>query len=94
MAARGAPIGNDNAVKRPWGEAIRQALDKRHPGGRMAAMVEVAEKLIEAAAMGDTQALKELGDRLDGKAHQSIDAAVEANVTVEVVRFGADSPSE
>lgn len=33
------------------------------------------------------QAIKELGDRLDGKAHQSIDAKVEADLTVQVLRF-------
>ena len=90
----GAPKGNTNAVKRPWGEAIRQALDQRHPEGRMAAMVEIANKLLDAGAAGDVSAIKELGDRLDGKPHQSIDASVEASVTVEVVRFGSNPPPE
>ena len=70
------------------------ALTKRHPQGRMAALEELAEKLIAAVEAGDVPAIKELGDRLDGKPHQSIDAQVDATVTVEVVRFGEDSPPE
>mgnify|MGYP001586499384 FL=1 len=36
---------------------------------------------------GDIQAMKEIGDRLDGKPHQSIDATVDGSLTVEVLKF-------
>ena len=35
-----------------------------------------ARRLVAAAVAGDIQAAKEMGDRLDGRAHQSIDMAV------------------
>lgn len=69
----GAPIGNKNAAKaKVWHAAIMRALRKRSKSDQLEALDEIAEKLIDACATGDLPALKELGDRLDGKAAQSI----------------------
>lgn len=78
MAERGAPLGNTNGTKnRLW----RQALDKRLKEYRKGsdstaehywALQEIADKLIELAIEGDMQAIKELGDRIDGKVAQII----------------------
>lgn len=89
MASRGAQPGNKNAESKPWAAAIRAALQKRGTA-KLDAMTAIAEKLLERAESGDIAALKELGDRLDGKPHQTIAAEVDASVTVEVVRFGDD----
>jgi hypothetical protein len=71
-----APYGNDNFHQgRIWRAAINQALEKRGRGDRMEALRAVAEKLIDAAEAGDISALRELGDRLDGKAAQAITGA-------------------
>ena len=35
-------------------------------------------------------ALKELGDRLDGRAVQEIEASEDRNLTIEIVKFGED----
>lgn len=68
----GAPQGNDNRVKgKRWQTAIDNALAKR--GSRadgIQALDVLAEKLLALAEDGDLGALKELGDRLDGKAVQ------------------------
>lgn len=89
MAARGAQPGNVNAAKpKRWASAIDRALQKRGTA-KLDALDKIAEQLLALAEAGDMQALKELGDRLDGKSVQSIDATVDANVTVEIVRFGA-----
>ena len=61
-----AAIGNKYAVGRSghkWRDAIRKALadDKQ-------ALEAVARMLIECAKNGDMVAIRELGDRLDGKA--------------------------
>jgi hypothetical protein len=73
MAERGGQIGNQNAaIRRVWNQAILNALQKRHPDGRMAALEELAEKLLLAVESGDVSAIKELGDRLDGKAAQPL----------------------
>lgn len=61
----GAPIGNKNAVKnRIWSDAIRKAVLQ---GKRLD---KLAEAIITAAEGGDITALKEIGDRLEGKATQ------------------------
>lgn len=87
----GAPIGNQNAVKaKRWQQAIDRALAKRCKGDAIAALDDLAEKFLSAVENGETNyvsGFKEFGDRLDGKAHQSITADVDANVTVQVVRF-------
>lgn len=84
MAERGGQPGNQNATKtRPFWSAIDRAI-AQEDGKRLR---EAAEKLLDAAAAGEQWAVKELGDRLDGKAIQQIDAKVDANVTVQMVRF-------
>lgn len=84
-----APLGNQNATKetRLWGNAIKRAVAQNDG----AVLRKLADRLIERAAEGDVSALKELGDRLDGKAIQQIDAKVDANVNVQVLRF-TDAP--
>ena len=65
----GAPKGNQNAVKdnRIWGNAIRKAVMQRN-GDKLRTL---ADKLIDRAAEGDIAAMKELGDRLDGRPAQT-----------------------
>lgn len=66
----GAPEGNKNATKnRPWAEAINRAL-LAEDGKKLRAL---AEKLIEKALEGDVSALKEIGDRSDGKPSQQLE---------------------
>lgn len=80
MAETGGQPGNTNGAKgREWRDAIRYALAKKGRGldGDEAAyrkgLNAVAEKFVEAAAKGEAWAMKELGDRTDGKAIQAIE---------------------
>ena len=70
----GAPLGNQNAAKaKVWHAAIMRALERRKPADeRIAAIDELADKLLDLVAKGDLGALKEFGDRLDGKPAQAI----------------------
>lgn len=64
-----APVGNKNAAKGTmWRDALRLELaqDKQR-------IRKLARALLEKAEAGDIAALKELGDRLDGKAVQAIE---------------------
>ena len=63
-----------------WQTAIDNALNKRSASrkDKLDALEALAEKLLERAEDGDMSALKELGDRLDGKSRQGID--LEANL--------------
>jgi len=61
----GAPVGNTNSNKnnRIWANTIRK-LAIQEDYKRIHA---IAEKLFENAQEGDLGAIKEIGDRLDGK---------------------------
>jgi len=65
----GAPKGNLNASKSgSFGDALRKVI-AQDDGKRLRA---AAEKLMDLAADGTPWAVKELADRTDGKAFQSI----------------------
>mgnify|MGYP000530511012 CR=1 FL=1 len=70
-----APKGNSNAKKgRRWAEAITEALleykdDEIKQGEALRA---IGKKLVKKALEGDKDAMKEIGDRLDGKPSQAI----------------------
>jgi hypothetical protein len=84
----GAPIGNSNAAKgKRWSDAIDRALAKRCKGDGIAALDDLAEKLLAKADEGDMQALKELGDRIEGKPSQAIDldAKVQGSLQIEKI---------
>ena len=71
MAKVGAPIGNKNAAggkERMWNDALRRAI-KQDSADRLRM---AAEQLLTLASEGESWAIKELGDRLDGKAAQAV----------------------
>ena len=68
-----APLGNQNAKKaRLWADAIRRAVARRAGGDLSVGLDTLADKLIAAVETGDLPALKEFGDRIDGKPAQAI----------------------
>lgn len=86
MAERGGQPGNTNAASgTEWRDAIRRALARRGEGGWREGLDEVADKFVEAAAAGDAWALKEIGDRMDGKPKQALDVAMEATHNVNEI---------
>ncbi len=73
-----APAGNQYAAKdKLWRAAIMRALEKRSRVSQVEALDQIADKLIEACMTADLPALKELGDRIDGKPKQQIEATGE-----------------
>ena len=69
----GAPIGNTNAVKtKVWTDAIRRAIERRSKMRKVDALDELAEHLLAKCDERDMVALRELGDRLEGKPVQAI----------------------
>lgn len=72
----GAPVGNTNNTDgRLWRQAIRRALEKRSQSSKVEAMDALAEKLLAKCDEGDMAALKEFGDRIDGKPSQAVTVA-------------------
>jgi hypothetical protein len=75
MAGKGAPKGNNYATKRqkPWSDAIQRALELHKPADQRVRLDALAKSLIAKAMDGDMAALKEIGDRVDGKSMQQIE---------------------
>jgi len=63
------PISNPS--RRIWGDVLRRAV-LQADGKKLRA---IADALIDRAAEGDVSAIKELGDRLDGKVNQGLTLA-------------------
>jgi hypothetical protein len=64
----GRPVGSINR-ERPFNEALRISLRQRPHSLR-----RVADRLIDKAEEGDLPSIRELIDRLDGKAVQTVDS--------------------
>lgn len=73
----GAPVGNQNARKGKWSEALAKAVETEDPILRRRKLDAIADRLLEKALEGDIAAIKEMGDRLDGKAPQAMTLANE-----------------
>lgn len=69
-----AAKGNEYAANaRRWRSAIDKALSNRCKSDGQKALVAIAEAMLKKAEEGDMTAIKEVGDRLDGRAPQSVD---------------------
>lgn len=87
MAERGGQPGNQNASKnKPFWHAIDRAI-AQEDGKRLRA---AAEKLLDAAAAGEAWAIKELGDRLDGKPAQAIALSGDVSITKRAAELSDD----
>ena len=95
---RGGQPGNVNASKgRPWRDAVDRALKKKSRIDQMEALDVIAEKVVDTALAGPNyeasdpwlHAVRELADRLDGKAAQQLQLSGDSDqpLVVEVVRF-------
>lgn len=82
-AGKGRPSGS---VTKPWKEALELALKRpmsdSDPRKKLAV---VAEAVVNAAASGDMQAAREIGDRLDGKPVQGIGGSDGGDLVVKVL---------
>lgn len=74
MAEIGAQPGNKNASKgAEWRQAIKRALAHKSGKTYREGLDLVATKFIESASNGDAWAMKEIGDRIDGKPSQAVE---------------------
>jgi hypothetical protein len=73
----GAPVGNQNAAKaKRWQDALHKALARfQTEDGKVKAgeaLDKIAEMVVLKALAGDKDSIAEIGNRLDGKPHQSV----------------------
>jgi hypothetical protein len=82
-----APLKNQNSRKdnRIWGKTIRKLAVQE--GAKR--MHRVAEALFKKAEEGDVASIKELGDRIDGRAEQTISGDSDQPITI-VVKTGIE----
>lgn len=64
----GNPSGRPK--ERPWRDAILRAIARKESKKDPKALEKLADKVVSLGLGGDMQALKEIGDRLDGKSVQ------------------------
>ncbi len=83
MAGKPGRSGTNKNQDKPWKEALWLAVNERM--GDRKKLRHLADKLVSKALEGDVQALREIGDRIEGKPTQSIDANVDGHITVNVV---------
>lgn len=69
MPARGRPVGSSTKA---WADAVRRASHALDPKTKAKKLDLLARSLVTAGLAGDVSALKEIGDRLDGKVPQAV----------------------
>jgi hypothetical protein len=75
MAKSGAQPGNNNASKnRPWREALKRALARKH-GDVTSGLISIAQQVVTAANQGEKWAIEEIGNRVEGRAVQTIESS-------------------
>ncbi len=71
-----------NKSEKLWRGAVQRAVNRRVDGKRGGKWLErLADRLVKTADGGDVSALREIGDRLDGKPAQAVDVAVAVQIT-------------
>lgn len=80
--------------EKPWRDALLKAVSKRAEKDGPQFLERIADAVVKAAAAGDMQAAKEIGDRMDGKPRQEIEATVEtSHYVIETPAQAKDSES-
>lgn len=85
MAARNTPSrgGKPDKLMRDALILELQAEAKDSNGQMTKKLRLIARKLVDKATEGDVPAIKEINDRVDGKAHQSIDMTADVTLSHE-----------
>jgi hypothetical protein len=66
--------------------ALQRELLRRQESGQ-AGIEAVAARLVDLALAGDLRAVREIGDRLDGKPKQAVDLATQEPIVLAPVTF-------
>ena len=88
MAAR-KQASNGGKPDKLMRDAIMVALKREADAGdgqKTKKLYQIAEKLVDLAVSGDMQAIKEVNDRVDGKAVQAMEHTGEGGGPMEIVR--------
>jgi len=90
----GAPVGNSNAANAKVAKAaLMRALENKSKVMGKQMLEAIWEAQIDRALQGERDSAQLIIERLDGKPKQELDAQVNGNIVLEIVRF-ADTTSE
>jgi len=79
----GAPTGNKNASKsKPWADALSRALEIHKPVHQRKMLDALAASLVSEGMNGNIAAIKEIGDRLDGKSVQGVEVSTPDGIEI------------
>lgn len=81
MAARKQPSRGGKPDKL-WRDALMRAVKRAADGTKTKRLEKLADKLVDEALAGNVVALKEIGDRLDGRPTQDLNVASSQTVAV------------
>ena len=87
MAARGPKSD------KIWADAVRRAVMRRieNEEGKPQKIERLADKVVELALDGDMSAVKEIGDRLDGKPKQQTEVSGADGEPLKIIIAGRDA---
>lgn len=84
MAAPKNPVGHKS--EKIWRDAVMRAVRRRLKGKKTPYLEVLADRLVSEASDGNVTALKEIGDRLDGKPVSTVEGGdTPLKLTVEIV---------
>jgi len=78
-----------------WRDAIHRAVKRVAEDGDQKQLDRLADQLVAAGLEGDISALREIGDRLDGKPSQAlaVDGEIPLAIPNIVIQFESCTPS-
>lgn len=104
MAGKPGRSGTNRGTEKPFADAVRIACSEVHAGNAAGKkkLRLIAEKLVEMAIDGDMEAIKEISNRIDGRAAQQVAVTGEDGGPIQneiIIRKlfcppDADSPAE
>ena len=79
-------IANPTGINRrkPWADAVRIVMNEVDPETQRPRLLLLAERLLSVALTGDMAAIKEIGDRLDGKPAKAVIADSDRSIELTV----------
>lgn len=85
----GNPAGKPPGTKH-MSTLLEEAIKKVAEGSDDPEDLQIVKALIKKAKSGDISAIKEIWDRLEGKAAQSLDVKSDGTLTINVVNYSGD----
>jgi Family of unknown function (DUF5681) len=81
----GNPAGRGTEDKL-WRDAVRRAVKRQAADGKGTQLEALADKLVACALEGDISAMQEIGNRLDGRPAQQLEAKISHDPFIEVLK--------